>query len=411
MILQLKIIIDDLLLQKALYMHRAVLADHVMFKEAIEAFRFVGGMVTIPQRNESRHAYLLSTFELEKEHTNVRFILRATEKAILPGARASVILPVEFTGLLTFPYGSHLAGIAASAILTLASLHAVTSPRDPYLSMGALNDQDKIDLAVQSSFLVAGPGATTTKLSNQWQSSVMQDTSHIVKHLMEVEYKDYEKLMQAIRLFQLAIQIKRDDFDLAFSLLVAHIEVMATLSITRGTDSNKRAVKYSPAEEKIEKYCRESGDSELKGWFSTTIKKQGALKARFVRYLQNNVSTELWESIRHPYQDISDIMQAYGAEDNSSFLTRKAWYEVYPAELDATQVENIFSDTYIYRSRFVHEGMPTPYMSPTNHTRYFDVLTTVEDNQISEKVLINFDALASIAKHCFMNSLNGDAED
>lgn len=392
-------------------MIRAVLADHIMFKEAIDVFRFIDGIAPVAQENGNRHAYLLSTFELEKEYANARFTVRATEKVMLPGARASVILPVKFLGPLTLLHGNHLAGIAASAILTLASLRAVVSPRDPYLSMRTLSDQDKIDLAVQSSFLMAGPGAITTKLSSHLQASVMQDTSDIVKHLMEIEYKDYEKLMQAIRLFQLAILIKRDDFDLAFSLLVAHIEVMATLTVARGTGSSKRVVRYSPVEEKIEKYCRESGDSQLKAWFSATIKKQGALKTRFVRYLQNNVSPKLWESVRHPYQDISDMMQAYGVEDNSNSLTQKAWYEVYPTELDEAQVESIFSDTYIYRSKFVHKGMPTPYISPTNYTRYFDVLTIVEDRQISEKVLINFDAFASIAKYCFMNSLNSDAKD
>lgn len=381
-------------------------ADHIMFKEAVEAFRFVEGEITLPQETDGRHAYLLSTFELEKEYTNVRFTLRPTEKVILPGSRASVILPVEFTGPLTFVHGSHLAGVAASAILTLASLRAVTSPRDPYLFMKALSDQDKIDLAVQSSFLRSGPGAVTTRLSGQWQSSIMEDTSLIVKYLMEVEYKDYEKLMQAIRLFQLAIQIKRDDFDLAFSLLVAHIEVMATLSVTRGKTPNKRVVKYSLVEEKIEKYCRESGDRELKSWFSTTIKKQGALKARFVRYLQNNVSDKLWESVRHPYQDVADTMQAYGAKGDLSSLTRKEWREVYPNELDAIQIEGIFSDTYIYRSKFVHEGIPTPHMNSANHTRYFDVVITEVNGKISEKLLINFDALASIAKYCFMNSLS-----
>jgi hypothetical protein len=375
---------------------RAVTADHVRFLEAIQAFR--PERVIALKDPANAKSYLLSSFDVTTILRNERFELAPSAQVMLDGSYKAILLPVTFFGLAQPFDGAHISAQAVAAILTLVSERPVIAPRDPRAVERLLRNPTSADavhaLAYQFPLLGAGPGAVTMAIPADRQRYWAGEMLALVKILMELDYKKYTRVMQAIRLYQLALTEKRTDFDLAFSLLIASMEAMATLAIKRSA-----VVAYDAEEEKVLRFCQESGDEALVGWFSTNIRDRAKLKARFIAYINTFAPVSAWSAVRHPQQDLVDVMRVYGVEHDHSWMTEKRWREYYPEDLTLQQLEKIISDTYFYRSGFVHEGNATPHSSPMASNRFFDDAFIIgADGKLTQRLMLTFDAIATIAR-------------
>ena len=205
---------------------RAVTADHVLFDECIEAFRpfetpIVSGDVA------STHSYLLLGFDLPESWGLPNCTIHPTIRVHLPGHYVALISRIdnpEWVGR----FNPHLFGIALASIVSFVTGRVCGSPRDGYLCRrDQLTDHDLSELALQHPILIAGPGCVHTSLSRERINSYYRAISALIEKLISVKRDTYLIAMQAIRLVHLSLLNKRNDFGLAYLLLVSAIETVA----------------------------------------------------------------------------------------------------------------------------------------------------------------------------------------
>ncbi len=71
-----------------------------------------------------------------------------------------------------------------------------------------------------------------------------------------------------------------------------------------------------------------------------------------------------------------------------------------------TEIKRSIDDTYKYRSRFFHEGQPTPHFNPNSEERFIETKIYVKSEKplkFEAKVLIKHDFLSFIAKMAILN--------
>ena len=89
------------------------------------------------------------------------------------------------------------------------------------------------DIAVQFPIITAGTGAHNVHISSRELSDIYGGLKETIDILFDLSYKQYTLAMQSIRLVHLANMNKRDDFGLAYYLLVSSIETLSSKAIKR----------------------------------------------------------------------------------------------------------------------------------------------------------------------------------
>ncbi|MPY25148.1 hypothetical protein [Shewanella sp. YLB-07] len=373
-------------------MSRAVTADHVLFDECIRAFR-LDDENWAPFDKGPSYSFLFTPFELSIPWQFKEYHVASSVQVRLAGSNSAFISKVcnpEHVG----GHNSHLFGIALSAIASFSWLKPCKSTRDGYLCRRELTDLDYSKLALNHPVLVAGPGANHSRVSEDKLYDLYKELEQLTSKLLSVDIKTYRIAMQSIRLVHLSLLVKRDDFGLAYLLAVSAIEAVAQHAIKR----NK--VKKHPKE--AEWKLRAKEDSMFEELFKSYLESRGNnqyLRERFVIFIEKFAPVEEWTNyIEHPMSDQADTIKAYGDPHR---------FEKYPEDLSSKEINSIISDAYAHRSCFIHRGEQPPHTDPSpSFHRFFQDYRSYDGNEITDKLLLNYELLISLAKHSITNWLN-----
>jgi hypothetical protein len=381
-------------------MSRAVTADHILFDECIEAFRKRKENVN-PHFKGDGKSFILTSFEITNNWDLGICTVSSSEKVSLPGAQSAFISTVsnpEWVGT----HNPHLFGIALSTIISFITLRNCKSTRDGYLSRSEkLTENQLFELAIINPILTAGPGYVHSVLSKKKEQSICLETNNFINLLQNIEYKNYLKLMQSIRMINLSIISKRDDFGLAYLLCVSGIETIAQVAIKRDK------VKVKEPQENQWKIKAEK-DPIIKELYDVYKKSRGNnqyLKERYIRFILNFAPPKKWkEFVSHPMEDLADYLKEISPSHNTENLIQKNWFEKYPEDLEDTQINEILADSYKHRSFFIHQGKQPPHKDPNSSiNRFFQEFRDYSNFESKEILLPNYNLIVSIAKHSIIN--------
>ncbi len=384
-------------------MARAVTADHVLFKESIQYFRPHPDRAAslVPRREPELFGHLLLDFNSPIEFTLGEFTIKPTTCVDLPQAYAAFVAPVELPQWVCDRHNGHLFTIALSSVFSFAAGRPTKSPRDDYLIGKTLTDSDFLALAIQFPVLVAGPGAHGVRPSKSTVERYHTYVQDAVSALYKVPYSRYLDLMQGIRLVHLAHINKRDDFSLAYALIIAAIESVAQIAVPRDDVKEQH-----PSED--DWISRARSDSVFKELFAAYKQERGKnqyLARRFIEFILHYCPVNSWDGLEHPYSDIAQIRSELTGETPDNWLTEKRWFEVYPSDLSEEQIKIMLHDAYGHRSGFIHRGESPPHQQPVSSNRFFEEVFEYDQSRKSLARLIvpNFRLMAYIAQHAILN--------
>lgn len=382
-------------------MSRAVTADHVMFEECISFFR--------PEKKEGKvnsdctenlKGYILLDFELNQSFEFEDFKILPTIRVSFPSPYSAFIAPVILPHWLKDRHNAHLFCIALGTIISFVTSRPVKMLRDDYLFGKDLDEYSIQTLAIQFPVLTAGPGNHDYRLSIEQTEEYYHELKNTINILNKTPYKVYVQFMRAIRLAHLAHNCKRDDFSLAYYLLVSSIEVVM-----------QKATKVPKVKHELENQWNELAKSnqtinELFSEYKKLRNNEKHLRERFVEFIFMFCPPMEWKKVKHPQEH---ILSAYLPEEREQWrwVTEKRWDEIYPEDLEDKLLKVIISDSYKYRSNFTHAGSPPPHKQPNSNNRFFDVEHTFKEKNgeydYKQVILINFNLLSFIARNSILS--------
>ena len=252
--------------------------------------------------------------------------------------------------------------------------------------------------------LVAGPGAEQV-LSEATRRRYGRDIAALTTKLYLLPYKDYVLTLQALRLVYLSLINKREDFGLAYLLIVSAIEVIAQLAIT------KNEVLTEEEDQKVwnVKAQSDADFAKLLKNYEQTQKAKTHLTKRYIKFIEKFSPFEKWEEIiPHRNQELTDILKEISPSSDNSHLIAKHWFETYPNELSPEDIRKIIGSSYEHRSRFVHSGIQPPHNDPNPFSRFFQEVYELNpngqikirfDGRIKKFLLPNYELLIGIARN------------
>ena len=384
-------------------MSRAVTADHVLFDECISAFRPNEVKDSAPNFGPN-HSYLLTSFQLPIAWNLPHCTVNPSITIDLPGPYRSFICKVnnpERVGT----HNSQLYGIALASIISFISGKVIKSTRDDLMWQHEPQGDEIIQLAIHHPILYAGPGSSTTQLTKKTLSKYEEETIALITKLHQIPYTKYVIVMQAIRLVHLSLSNKREDFGLAHLLIVSAIESAAQQAIKITSNKN-------PEEEEKEKEWKKIVDdkrilSDLLQEYRalrSNANKAGNIKKQYIDFIKKFAPPSTWEGlVPHPWQDHYDTYIECSPDDEElPKILEKKHGEIYPSDLTIDEISTLLSDSYIYRSCFVHRGKQPPHRSPTPFNHYFETLHEYFTGK-PDKLLPSYDLLVSIAQNSIKN--------
>ena len=381
-------------------MSRAVTSDHILFDECIDAFRREHDNHNTFNSGES-YSYLLTSFELNREWNLGICTVYPSIRVALPGAYSAFISRVknpDWAGT----HNAHLFGVALATIVSAITLKNCKSTRDDYLCRSKNpSESDFQQLAILHPILTAGPGYTHTSISQAKQSKLEIEISSMIIKLMALDYETYRVVMQGLRLVNLSLSNKRDDFGLAYLLAVSAIESIAQKAISR------KKVKVQHPDESVWKE-KAKDDACFKAVLESYREARGKnqyLKERFVKFILKYAPVSKWEEyIEHPMQDLADYIGELSPSHRVDHIVGKHWFEKYPSDLSDPEIEAILSDAYSHRSCFVHRGEQPPHTDPNpSLNRFFQEFREYDGCSIKEAILPNYELILGLAKNSIFN--------
>ncbi len=383
---------------------RAVTADHVMFDEAIAAFReqSATSLRSDPVASDETHAAILTDFEIKSPVDSELYQILPTVHISLPGAYCALIAPLSIRGIRG-RYEREMAhqfAIAVSTIVSFATGRSIKAPRDPYHVGQRLNADAEAVLAMGFPILQAGPGAHGLRIAPRTLDSFGRTICIVTKLLRELPTEEYVSVIRAMRFVQLAHQVVRDDFALAYYLLVSAVEIVASRAVPR-----KRVVERHPDEHKWSEAAKE--DPILKAVLRAYREERGKsqyLRKRFVQFVLDYCPPNTWAELEHPMANLQGYLEQIGDASSYDHLTRRSPFEVYPEDLPEQLVSEVLNDLYKYRSKFTHEGAAPPNRNPTSYNRFFDEEFEFDEDAgtVRRLLLPNYSLVAFIAQRSIL---------
>lgn len=387
---------------------RAVLKDQILFNECISTFR--------PQEidikeNQEYIGYLLLDFRL-KETLNFRyFSIEPSIEVRVSWIRSAFISPVKLPKWFGWTDHPHLFSIALAAVFSFVSGRPVKAPRDlsTVASTEQLDETSLKDIAIQFPVITAGTGSHNVRISsmelNDWYGRLQE----MIDILFDLPYKKYTHAMQTIRLVHLAHMNKRDDFGLAYYLLVSSLETFSTEAIKR----NKVIPNISPDEEKWKKISEENGGefAELFKEYIAVKKKDKLIGKRFIEFILKYCPPKEWDNLKHPYEEWEESLEEHIGHKSRKMT--KSWDEKYPEDLTDDEIKKLLKDLYTYRSNFTHRGENPPYRNTDSTEKFFQIENVYKKQmleefeiEVSEAILLpNYSLISFIANRAITNFL------
>lgn len=379
-------------------------SDHTLFNDCINAFR------SPPDEDSSLHqastySILMTPFELTKQWTLPNCTVHPSIKAALPGPYTAFISKVDNPHCCD-TRTPHLFGIALASIVTFVTGRPCKSPRDGYHCFGDFNEniaRSASEMAMAYPVLTSGPGATSSKLPETLLQNYHTEIEIIISHLLTIPYKSYIMAMQAIRLTHLSLCNKREDYGLAYLLIVSAIETIAQIAIPKKEFTTKHNDQHT-----WEILAQENPAIEkLLSSFEAGQKNNNYIKQRYVKFVMDFAPPSTWmRLVRHQHQDLVDTILSTAPNHPLSYILEKSTYEVYPSDLDENSITKIISDSYKYRSNLAHQGQQPPHRASLQFYRFFEPQTRYENKEIIQTQLMTYELLVGIAKSSISNWLS-----
>ncbi|PAW27863.1 hypothetical protein BKC07_16915 [Peribacillus simplex] len=382
-------------------MVRFVSADHVMFKECIEIFRPRSKRYDLDVSDSGHIGFILLDFELTEEWKFEKFEIKPTIKVNLGSIYSAFIAPVVCLEPLE-SFNTHLFSLAVGSIVSFIVTRPVKTSRDSFFMFNLDTEEGKKERGMYFPIKTTGTGSTNTTLTKQRIDRFYNELKELVDILDKLPYEKYERFMQAIRLVNLAHINKREEFSLSYYLLVSAIESIAQLAIPI-----KRAV--DPNEEEWERLAEEKKViKSLLNQYKQLRDSGHQLTKRFLTFILEYCPIKDWSNHEHPSANFIDTIRKEFNDSDEFFesLFDKKWNEIYPEDLKEKQLKKIIEDTYRFRSKFTHEGGPTPHINPDSSERFFETVTVFDPNSSSlytTKYVINHSFLSFITKIAIFN--------
>jgi len=382
-------------------MSRAVTADHILYDESIKIFRKQqdDSFNALPQ--EKSKSFILTSFEITEIWDLNICKIHPTIEISLPGPNRSFISEIENPEWVG-SHNSHLFGIAISSIVSFLTHKLCKSTRDDYLSIKSkISIEELYELALNHPILTAGPGSFFTRLTKENEIKIRNEIKDFITSLFKIDYNVYINIMQTVRLMHLSLMNKREDFGLSYFLAVASIESIAQKVITRN--------KVKAKNELDNKWqIKSENDEDFAALYKAYKESRGNnqyIKERYIKFIKLYSPFEKWEEyVKHPYSELYDsVKEIHNDYDNQRLLT-KNWFEKYPSDLSDAELESILSDSYKYRSFFVHQGQQPPHNDPNpSYYRFFQECRSYQNGKYEDKVLPNYELIISISKFSLLN--------
>ncbi|PHQ28548.1 hypothetical protein [Leeuwenhoekiella nanhaiensis] len=383
---------------------RPLTQDYNLFKEAILAYNrntatSKNGFIKKHNTSSEKrlYGYLLIEFDLYEDLQFSDFtILKSIsvdlgiQNSIGQKLRKAFICPVLMPSYVNYHH-SHLFTLALSAICSFAFERPVFSTSDDfYNGFKIVSEPELKKIGSEFPQTVLGSSRSTYKPHNEilrlWKDRFDEIIKLINFSIDHGEILDYQSLFQSMRIIQLGHQNKKNDFDLAFSLLIAGIESISQLAIPQ--------IYFSKQHEKYKEWKKETQKSEslklllseyrkFKEYLDNNIKHRDLTK-RFVEFILTYCPTDKWSEVLYMDLIIEGLEVRKNYEDEIS-----SFPEMVPENLTREELIKIIKQTYQFRSKFLHTGKPTPHTFPNNslNERYFQVIDNPERrNKLLEKM-------------------------
>ncbi|WP_434569153.1 hypothetical protein [Pseudomonas sp. Z3-8] len=362
-----------------------------MFNESIEEFRHSVVRNFEPHDHPS-NCHLLTDFHVEHNINLPGVTISPSIQVHLPGAKSAFICPISIDEKCS-NRTAHLYANALASILTFSTGRRVVAPRDRYYNRAALNEENCLALAILHPVLTAGPGYVSPRLTQEDINSYIASSNNLISKLRTISYEHYIMAMQAIRLVNLSIINKRQDFGLAYFLGVGAIEAVATNAI-------KRPKIKHPKEKDWERTAKENEQ------FSELLKAYKAarggnyLKERYTKFINDFAPSEIWKTLLpHPKQDRIDILKNLINPDGSRYPADKLWNEFTPEELSSSEIQQAIQASYDHRCDFVHNGEQPPHKDPNARSHFFQNIDEYSKGVPRTTFVLNYELIIAIARH------------
>lgn len=378
-------------------MLRAGSDDHTMFNECISAFRVDKenpyDIYPTDLYSGKSYSYILTSFHITTPWQLPNCTVHPSKRHILPGGSSAFICRIDNPEWCV-TRNSHLYGIALSSVISFVTGRLCKAARDDHL--GSFADLTEIDLQSLSLLFpvqTAGGGRTETRLSQKTLNTHNKEVDLTIRRLLEIPHKQYLVIMQAMRLVHLSLANEKDDFGLAYLLVISAIESIAQVAIKL----DKNALKHEKEDHWNSLAQNNTDFAELLKEYKSSRSKNKLLKERYITFINTFSPKNEWHNIlESPMQELENLLKEHDSNCDTTHLTQKHWNDKYPQDLDSSEIEKIISDSYTHRSCYVHRGEQPPHQVATSYTRFFQ---TFREPNKAEKLLPNYELLLAIARH------------
>ena len=386
-------------------MARAVLADHVLFRECLFYLR-----KDLHEKNKrfpdntSKQTFscVCTTFHITKEWNLGEFSLTPSYDIHLPSAKKSLVSFIRNPNWINGSAFEHplLFGEVLSCLISFISLLPTKSPRDShYLDLKSLNEVKNScleDIAFTLPFIWAGTGAHKSRLEDDDEDKIIEELNELILILNSVEEKWYVFSLEVIRLVHLSLLVKRDDFGLAYLLLVSAIEAVAQKAISRNSvkeshqnekEWEEKAVEDEKFKELLVEYKKSRGNNEY-------------LSKRFTKFILKFCPPSDWEKIVPSRYDFFD-------REWNNFMQGSQ----HPSLMQIEEIEEILIKAYKYRSSFVHSAAQPPHQHPeASMNKFFEVIQNFNSETYETQISPTYELMLGIAKTSIIKWLRTKAK-
>lgn len=371
---------------------RAVTQEHVLFDECIKSFHPNAADPGLHIAG-SESAFILLDFELLEEWNLPSCVICPSAMMALPDGRAGFVSEVKIK--LKLPYNtSELYAAALSSVLTFSTGRLCKSPPRHYrkASLG----RGKIEMAIDHPTKIIGIGATDYSMPKEKLEKLYKSAKDLMGKLYEIPYEKYIVSMQAMRLVHLSLMNKRNDFGLAYLLIVSSIEVAAqqAVSVESVATNHESLSKWEAIEdpefrELLTEYKKIKARDKYSG-------------KRYRKFIKTYCPSSEWK-LSHPREKYMD-------EEEWEVWSRRLRVdeETSPSDLKAKKIDSMINDSYHHRSSFVHQGTQPPHREPVASSRYFQVVTYLEEGKVRDVYLPNYELMYFIAQKSITKWIVGE---
>lgn len=384
-------------------MPRAVSQGQVMFNECIEEFRR-----SIEQQHEPYDistCYLLTDFTLNEEWNLQNIKIEESTRIELANSQAAFVSRVHINDKCSYRT-VHLYVTALASIMTFATGRRVAGPRDRYFSTPPTGDGHLLELALLLPILTAGPGCVPPFISRETFNTFSTSTEKLITKLRSIPYEQYILAMQAIRLIDLSIMNRRQDFGLAYFLIVGAIEAVAQVVIKR------RSPKHPKEAEWKQRAAIDQQFSELLNEYKKARGNNQYLKERYAIFINTYAPPEIWTTLLpHPLQPFLDNLIGVANPDASTSPSFNLLNEPAPEDITDDEILQIIHASYKYRCHFVHRGEQPPHEQAPAYSHLFQEIREYDTGGLKVIRVLNYELLVGIARHSIMKWIDEIADE